>query len=177
MAFASPDKNIAQFVLSPGMRVADFGAGAGYYSIAALDAVGDTGEVYVIDIQPELLTNAKSLDPYNRSNLHFIRGDIEAENGSTLTTGIADAVIISNVLFQVENPEAVATEAYRVLASNGRVMAIDWSDSFGGIGPAPEHVYPKAEAITAFESAGFSVQREFDAGEHHWGIIFTKRHG
>jgi ubiquinone/menaquinone biosynthesis C-methylase UbiE len=61
MGFADPKRNIEQFVLSKGMQVADFGAGAGYIAVESAEQVGKEGRVYVIDIQQELLTKATHL--------------------------------------------------------------------------------------------------------------------
>ena len=61
--FSDPKKNLKQFCLEEGMRVADFGSGSGYYTLAAAEAVGDTGRVYAIEIQQELLKKVKNLSP------------------------------------------------------------------------------------------------------------------
>ena len=41
------------------MSVADFGAGSGAYSIAAAQTVGDSGKVYAIEVQKDLLAKIK----------------------------------------------------------------------------------------------------------------------
>ena len=35
---------------------------------------------------------------------------------------------------------------FRILKSNGKLFFIDWSDSFGGIGPSKESFVPEEEA-------------------------------
>lgn len=177
MAFANPKKIIEELALSAGQEVADFGAGAGHYALAAADKVGGEGAVYVIDIQQELLTKAKShASDAQLKALHFIQGDLEEDQGSHLKDDLVDAVIIANVLFQIENKEACLKEAYRVLKPGGALLITDWSDSFGGIGPQPEYLLSKDKAIALVESTGFEKTREFDAGGYHWGLLF-KKHG
>ena len=61
MGFGNPKRIIAQCKLEEGMEVADFGAGAGYLSVEAAEAVGESGVVYVIEIQQSLLTKATHL--------------------------------------------------------------------------------------------------------------------
>jgi hypothetical protein len=56
------------------------------------------------------------------------------------------------------------------------MLLVDWSDSFGGIGPQPEHVLPEAEARALAEEAGFVQSSDIDAGAYHYGLIFQK-HG
>ena len=53
--FTKPEKNILQFGLTDGMRVADLGCGNGFYTRVAGEIVGYSGKVYAIDIQKEVI--------------------------------------------------------------------------------------------------------------------------
>ena len=52
--FVNPGDIIAQLNLKKGQVVADFGCGAGFYSLAAAQFVADDGMVYAVDIMPDL---------------------------------------------------------------------------------------------------------------------------
>jgi arsenite methyltransferase len=175
MGFSNPERNIEQLSLSPGMVVADFGAGAGFLAVAAAEAVGEDGKVYVLDIQQELLTKATHLaKEHHLDTLAFVRADLEAPEGSTLPESSVDVVIISNLLFQAEDKRAIVKEAYRILRNGGRMLVVDWRESFGGLGPQPEHIFPEDQARAVAESAGFSCMQEIDAGVYHYGLIYKK---
>ncbi len=174
MAFSNPEKNVEKLHLTEGMRVADFGAGSGSYALALAARVGPTGMVYAIDVVKDLLAKLKREASARGLKIEVIRGDLDEEGGSKLGTESMDAVVVSNILFQAENKEMLAREAYRVLKPTASLMAVDWSDSFGNIGPIPEHVVKKDAGRNIFEKAGFVFEREFDAGSHHWGLIFKK---
>jgi hypothetical protein len=60
------------------------------------------------------------------------------------------------------------------LKVGGRALVVDWSDSFGGIGPEPKKVVTKIAAQEMFEKNGFHLDREINAGSHHYGLIFKK---
>lgn len=171
--FTNPESNIAQFNLREGMRVADFGAGSGGYTRSISNHVGHTGKVYSIDIQSPLFK--KLIDDskkYDFKNVECILGDIEKNGGSKLADHSMDAVIVSNVLFQAEDKVGLIDEVKRVLKPKGRVLVIDWADSFGGMGPAPKYVVPKIKAEHLFIDRGFRVIENISAGSHHYGIIF-----
>jgi ubiquinone/menaquinone biosynthesis C-methylase UbiE len=173
--FADPKKNIEQLRLSPGALVADFGSGSGHYAFALRDRVGPSGKIFAVDIQKDLLISLKNeAGKKHVSNIEVVWGDVEKNGGSRIKDGVLDAVVISNLIFQVEDKGAVAKEASRVVKTGGALLAIDWSDSFAGLGPAPEAVVTKAKAIEIFEKAGFLFEREIDAGAHHYGIILKK---
>ncbi len=50
-----PAQVVEALALKAGLYVADLGAGSGYFTRRFVEAVGDTGKVYVIDIEPEAL--------------------------------------------------------------------------------------------------------------------------
>ncbi len=83
-----------------------------------------------------------------------------------------DLVLISNLLFQLEDKPAALKEAWRILKPTGRLAVIDWSESFGGMGPHKKAVVKKEQALLFAREAGFELIKEFDAGAHHYGLIF-----
>lgn len=174
MAFVNPEHIVAQLEIEPGMEVADFGAGTGFYTILFSQLVGAEGKVYAVEIQPELLTKARGMASGVLDNVEFLQGDVEQSEGSHIARDSVDVVLASNILFQAENKEAVLQEAFRVLKRGGRLVVVDWIDSFGGLGPQPEQVISQESVTTLAESLGFRVEGELDADTHHWGVIFGK---
>ena len=173
--FADPENNIKQFGLKEGSIVADLGAGSGFYTLAAAKAVGASGKVYAIDIDSDLLKRIKDeAGNMNIKNVEIISGDLEKTGGTKLADESADAAIVSNILFQVSNKDALVKEARRILKTGGRVLVIDWKDSFGGLGPQKKAIVPMIAARDLFEIHDFKFEREISAGEHHYGIIFKK---
>lgn len=173
--FVRPEEVIKNFGLEPGMTMADFGCGSGHYTLAAAKIVGDHGKIFAIDVQKDLLESVKSGARLNNlNNIEFVWADLEIPKGSRLAPESVDLVIISNILFQAEDQMAVAKEAFRILKNKGRAAVIEWSESFGNLGPRPEDVVKKDEAKKIFMEQGFVLDKEFEPGEHHYGLIFVK---
>ncbi|MFA6273173.1 MAG: methyltransferase domain-containing protein [Candidatus Paceibacterota bacterium] len=174
--FSDPEKNLDQFDLQKGMRVADFGAGSGFYVLTAAKLVGDKGKVYAVDIQKDLLVRLKKEAAVKKIlNIEIVWGDLEKVGGAKLEDNSVDRVIVSNLLFQINGKENLAKEAMRILKPGGKILAIDWIESFGNLGPRTENVFGKETARTLFENAGFSLEKTIDAGAHHYGLIFSKK--
>lgn len=174
--FSDPEHNIEQLGLSDGHIVADFGAGSGFYSILAGKAVAPMGKVYAIDVQKDLLERLKKeAARQGVRNIDVLSGDLEKLGGSKIRESSCDVVIASNVLFMAEDKKSFLLEAKRVLRPLGRLLLIDWSASFSGMGPHSDHVVYKDDAIKLAKEAGFSFDREISAGAHHYGIIFRKQ--
>jgi len=174
MIFTDPLTNLKQFGLRPTDNVADLGAGSGAYTIPAAQMVRE-GKVYAIEIQKDLLLRIK--DEASKaflSNVETIWGDIELVGGTKLKDGIIDAVIISSVLFQAENKISLVQEASRILKLDGRVLLIDWNNSFGGIGPRSDMIISADAAKILFENAGLKFEKEIHIDEYHYGLIFKK---
>jgi len=173
--FSDPAKIIQQCGIQPGMIIADFGAGSGFYTLAVAQALSSTGKVYAIDAQKELLvrleTEARRI---NLSNVDVIWGDVEKSGGTKIKDSTVTLVLICNVLFQLEDKRSTLNEAKRILIPGGRVLVVDWQDSFGGIGPRKDQVVTKDAAVKLFESCGFASEREISAGSHHYGFMFKK---
>jgi ubiquinone/menaquinone biosynthesis C-methylase UbiE len=173
--FTNPEKNINELGVYDGMRVADLGAGVGAYTILLALRVGEKGRVYAVEVQKEFLSNIKAaVTAEHLSNVELLWGDIERVGGTKIKEGSLDAVVASNVLFQVEDKAGFLREAKRILKVGGKLLVVDWKDSFKGLGPARGAIVTAPTARILCEAEGFVLNREFDAGEHHYGLIMFK---
>ncbi len=167
--FTDPLKNLKTLGLKEDSIVADLGAGTGYYSVAA-GALVSRGKVYAVELQKDFLdTLKKKVTEAHLNNVEIILGDVERLGGTRIGDEIVDAVIASNVLFQMEDKGKFIEEIKRILKPNGRVLLIDWSESSILNG---QSIVPKKEAQEMFTQKGFKIDREIDAGSHHYGMIF-----
>ncbi len=175
-SFLNPTKVLLAAKLHDGSRVADFGSGSGFFTRAAGRLVGGRGLVWAVDVHQEMLPRVKKLAlEEGLTNVEVVHGNVEKLGGSHLPDENFDLVIIANVLFSTEHPEVVVKEAKRVLRKGGSVLVIDWSDSFSGMGPHPDHVLTADRAQTLFELGGFTYGEPVPAGSHHWGFIARKK--
>jgi len=172
--FAHPPTNVAAFGVRQGMAVADFGAGSGHYVLEIAKLLKNEGHIYAIDVQKELLARIRTeAHKHGFKNVETIWGDLEYVGGTKIADRYIDLVVISNLLFQLELKAPPIAEAKRILKPNGQLILIDWSESFGGLGPIKKHVVKKAQAIALAEAEGFVLKNEFSAGAHHYGLHFT----
>lgn len=174
--FLHPGRAIRAAGIHEGMQVADFGAGSGFFTRAAAREVGQGGVVWAVDINRDLLPRIKNFGyAEGLSNIEVIHGDIEVVGGSNLPENTFDFCIATNVLFSLEHKGECLAEIRRILKKTGRALIIDWQDSFGGLGPHPDHIITLDAAHTLLESHGFSVLGRVDAGAYHWGFVVRKK--
>ncbi|MES2930326.1 MAG: methyltransferase domain-containing protein [Patescibacteria group bacterium] len=172
--FAYPQQCVAELDLTEGMRVADFGAGSGFFAKAAAARVGHTGKVYAIEVQKGLVKKLESeIAKEGISNMECIWGDVEKLHGRKLADKSMDAVIISNVLFQAEDKIGLIDEARRIIAKNGKILLVDFYGSSSVAGPRGRDAVSAEKARELFERRGFRISETISPSDHQYGIIFT----
>lgn len=173
--FSNPQKNLNVFGITAGMKVADFGVGGGFYTLPIARMIGEEGTIYALDLQEGLLHKVKNEGiRMGLSNIKTLEVDLEDETLLPIKENYLDAAVVANILFQLTNKENIIKKINAVLRPGGKVLVIDWTDSFGGLGPQEQFVYPEKKAKELFLKFGFKVVNTFNAGDHHYGIIFKK---
>jgi ubiquinone/menaquinone biosynthesis C-methylase UbiE len=169
--FSNPLKNLKMLELRENDIVADLGAGTGFYSVAA-GALVPKGKVYAVELQKDFLETIRhKVKEARLKNVECLWSDAEKLGGTKIGSNVVDAVIISNVLFQVANKENFILEVKRILKTNGKVLLVDWSENSI---MRKKEIIPQKIAREMFEKNGFVLDREIDAGSHHYGMILRK---
>lgn len=173
--FVVPDIVATHFHIRRGDVVGDFGAGSGYFEPILSQLVGGEGRVYACEIQRVLTEKIGDLARKNNlGNVEALWCDLEGKNGVKLNDNTLDVGVLINTLFQLEDQNAAMQEVARTIRSGGRLLIVDWSESFAGMGPQPDQVLTIEDVKALAESPGFVYERSFDAGDHHYGLAFRK---
>ena len=174
--FSSPSTCLSQFHIEPGMVVADLGCGTGAYTLELVSRVGSTGKVIAVDVQKSLVdTLARECKSRSITNVSVLWDDMDDANGVAIESASIDRVVIANILFQLDDIQKFATEVKRILKPGGSALIVEWSESFGGIGPTPQNVITQERAQEIFEKAGLFTQKKIQAGDHHYGFVVQSK--
>jgi ubiquinone/menaquinone biosynthesis C-methylase UbiE len=163
--YQKPDRVMAALAFRPGERVADVGAGSGYFARRISKAVGPTGVVRAIDIAPEVLEYLEArARREGLTNLHTQR--VTADDPQ-LPPGGVDTVLMVDTLHYVKGPDrgAYAKKLRAALAPGGRVVVIDFlprSLEERPWGPPPEQKMSREEVDAAMAEAGLAPARVHD---------------
>ena len=173
--FMNPDIIVEFFGLQPGMKVADFGSGSGYFTILIAKKIGESGIVTAVDIMENALETVRAKASVNGlNNIQTIRADLEVLGGSSLANNSQDLVLLANILFQSNKRAEIVQEAKRVLAPGGVLVFIDWKKGGGGLGPPEDNRVDAQEIKLTLESQSLNFIRRIDAGTFHYGMIYKK---
>ena len=144
-----PAEVLSRLHLSKGMKVADVGAGTGYFAIPIANAVGKNGWVFAVDLQAEMLERLrqKLSGPNVSANISLHQG---AASELPLADGSVDLALYANIWHELDNPDSSFQEAARITVSKGRIAILDWRrDKVPPPGPPQEHRI-SAEALVRF---------------------------
>lgn len=158
-------------IFRSGMKVGDFGCGAGYFTIALSRVIGEDGEVTAVDILDSALETVKrKAAQMNMANIKTAMADLEKLGSTGLPEGSLDAVLLATILFQSEKKEEILKESRRVIIPGGRLIIIDWEPQ-AAMGPAG-HKVSKEDARALAENSGFTFEKEFAVDPYHYGLLF-----
>lgn len=173
--FIDPEAVLSQIGIKPGAVVADFGCGAGYFSVSAARKIGQDGIIYSFDVLAEKIESVESqARQAGLTNIIARRANLEKENGSGLENESADLVIVKDMLFQNKNKRIILHEAERILKKNGMALIIEWDMKNFSIGPKKELRVSKEEIIELASSSRLRFRKEINAGDFHCGLVFEK---
>lgn len=165
--------------LEGGMKVADLGCGTyGFFVFAAAKMVGEKGLSYATDIQKSVLASVDSkVRMDNISNVKTVWSDLEIVGSARkdIPDGSLDADFLINTLYQTKDYTAVCQEAARMLKSGGKMLLVEWKKTASPLGPATDRRLSPEVSRQCAESAGFVLEKNFEAGQYHYGMVFVKK--
>ena len=172
ISFLRPEKILQELDLKENMTAVDFGSGSGGWAIPLAKKL-EEGKVYAVDVQESALSALKGKAVLeNVINIETVLCDLEMAKGLELIDDFFDLVLMTNLLFQLEDKKQVLMEAKKVLKKGGQLLIVDWKAEVP-LGPKEGKISSKdLEKIT--EGLGFKLKKEFEAGDYHYGLIFTK---
>jgi len=172
----NPSEIIKKLPITPGMTIADFGAGSGFFSLALAKELKSNGRVIALDILEKALEALRTRARIERvwPMLETQLADLEKSNGSKLKPESIDMVLISNILFQTTNKSNILKEAKRVLKTEGFLVIIDWNPL--NLPNQELHYSINEEEIKKLVSdLGFSLKETISVSNTHYCLLFIKK--
>ncbi len=155
-AWQKPGDVVAALAIAPGMTVADVGAGTGYFEPYLSRAVGTTGTVLAVDIEPSMVRWLR--DRGAREHWSNVRASLGAVDDPKLPPRGVDRVLVVDTWHHIPDRAAYAGKIAAALAPGGTLTIVEFKlDSPHGP-PAHHRIAP--EALEAeLKSAGFETSR------------------
>jgi predicted methyltransferase len=156
-AWQKPDQIMDSLGIADGSKVADIGAGAGWFTIQLARRVGPNGLVYAQDVQRQMLEATRRR--VSREGLQNVQTVLGTGTNPNLPKGSLDAILVVDVYPEVDDRVTFLRSLSRALKPNGRIGVVNYKPGQGGPGPAPnEGVRVESAAVEAdAHAAGLRV--------------------
>lgn len=157
LAWQKPDEVVASLDLPPDAKIADIGAGTGYFSVRLARAVPQ-GVVYAQDVEPDMVRYLEErAGKEGLDNLRPVRG---TGDDPALPEPV-DVVFLTNVYHHIPARPAYFAKVRDRLAPGGRLVIVDFKKDApaDAPGPGPEHRIAQDQVVDELSQAGFALAR------------------
>lgn len=138
-----PDLLLAALELTPGMTIADIGAGTGYYAWRIAQRVGAGGTVYAVDVQPEMI---KLLEQQmSRRGAANVKALLGTRTDPGLPASSVDLALMVDVYHELEFPYEMLAAIVRALKPGGRLAFVEFRGGDAAVPIKPLHTMTEAQ--------------------------------
>jgi ubiquinone/menaquinone biosynthesis C-methylase UbiE len=173
--WSPPEELIDRLPLSPGQTAADIGAGTGYFALPLARRLGSAGELFAVDVQPEMLSvlQEKIGAAQEQAMIHLVPGKAEA---TSLAKESVDLALLANVWHELDSPEETAREMARIVRPQGYVAVLDWRLGVPQPpGPPLEHRVAMEAIQAVLEEKGWHVVESTPIWPYHMLLIAQRQ--
>ncbi len=123
-----------RLAIAPGVRVADIGAGLGYYTVRLARRLGPSAMIYAEDVKAEYLKDLKAR--LEREGIGTVKLILGSAGDPKLPANSIDVAILAYMYHEIANPFELMYQLRPALAANARVGIVDTTR------PTQEHGTP-----------------------------------
>lgn len=158
--------------IAEGSVVADLGAGSGWFTVRLARRVGPNGIVYAQDIQPQMI---QAIDRrVKREGLRNVKTILGTKGDQGLPPAAIDAVLIVDVIHEVEDRVSLLRQVARAVKPNGRVGIVDFKKDGGGPGPPLDQRVEPDMLVREAQSAGLRLYKSETFLPYEFLLVFGK---
>ncbi|UCE21435.1 MAG: class I SAM-dependent methyltransferase [Candidatus Aminicenantes bacterium] len=119
----APRKNVLKEVgIQPGYHVLDYGCGPGSYIAPLAKLVGESGQIYALDIHPLAVQKVQHIsEKRGLENVNTIQSDCQ----TNLADKSMDVVLLYDTLHELKEPDKILKELHRILKQEGTLSLSD----------------------------------------------------
>jgi len=153
-AWQQPDRVVAALELAPAMTVADIGAGTGYFEARLSKAVGATGKVLALDVEPDMVRYMG--ERAAREGTPNVEARVSTPDDPTLAAASVDRILIVDTWHHIPEREAYAKKLAAALKPGGAVFVVDFTQETDK-GPPRAHRIPPDQVKRELEAGGLTT--------------------
>lgn len=171
-AWQKPNEVVSAMQITQGMTVADLGAGTGYFEPYLSRAVGASGTVLALDVEPDMVRYLG--ERAKREKLANVRPALVAMDDPKLPSRGVDRVLAVDVWHHIPARAAYAAKLVEAVKSGGKVVVVDFTLE-AKHGPPVHHRLAPEVIAKELETAGFAVEIVSSTLPDQYIVVGTRR--
>ena len=175
--YRARDQIVRALNIAPGSRVADIGAGTGFFSLMLSEAVGCEGWCFSVDLSPKFAEHLSK--QFAEKKIDHATTVLCREDSVSLPPHSIELAFICDVYHHFEYPQSTMQSLHQALKPGGRVVVIDFERIEGKSREwTMGHVRAgKQTFIDEITEAGFELiaERKIEGFEENYFLEFRKR--
>jgi ubiquinone/menaquinone biosynthesis C-methylase UbiE len=162
-AWQKPDEVVALLGLRAGDRVADLGAGGGYFTFRLADAVGADGRVYAVDVDEDMIRYlSRRAAKQGYANVEVVRAEPDHPG---LPEGEIDLLFTCNTYHHLADRLRYFEAVLDVLEPAGRVAIVEYDSG--------HHATLRQTILDEMNRAGYRLEADHAILERQSFLIFA----
>ena len=162
---------VSKMPLTKESRVADIGAGTGYYSFMIAAKV-PAGKVYSVEIQDELIDMLKQrINEKGVRNIEVVKGSVKDCN---LPANSIDMAVMVDVYHELSYPVEVLGKIRNSLAKDGKLVLLEYKGEDPAVAIKEHHKMTVAQVQKEMKANGFELQSHGDFLPIQHLLVFVK---
>jgi ubiquinone/menaquinone biosynthesis C-methylase UbiE len=154
--------------IETGDTAADLGAGTGYFTKFLSRQVGETGKVYAVDIEQEMLDYLMTREDVTAERVIPVLAE---PSDPGLPDGEIDIVVVVNTWHHIKKRSKYIQLLHESLSPEGRVAIVDFREGDLPVGPRRGKL-SRERVVSEFEKAGWRFAAESVALPYQYVLIF-----
>jgi ubiquinone/menaquinone biosynthesis C-methylase UbiE len=157
-----PTDVVRALEIHPGDRVADLGAGEGFFVPYLADAVGREGHVYAVEVDAARISELEARFQDELDNVEIVLGRLDDPE---LPDGSIDLILIVNTFHHIDERPDYFRGLRRDLSARGRVAILEPDGELSGVLSLfhhEGHTSISSDVVQEMEAAGFRLGASYD---------------
>lgn len=169
-AYQKPHEVLMALNLKQGEVIADIGAGSGYFSFRFAEHVGQSGRIYAVDINPDMIVHMnRRIRELNLKNVVTILAD---PDDPLLPESSMDRLFFCESWHHIDNHARYLALIKKILKRGGEVVMIDFEKKEMPVGPPLEMRIARADLVREMESNGLRLVKEHKFLPYQYFLVF-----
>lgn len=168
-AWQKPAEVVAALHIPAGARVADIGAGSGYFTMPFARAVGESGVAYGVDVDQGMVAHLKARAEKEKAPM--LKAVLAAPDDPNLPAPV-DLVFICDTWHHIQDRPAYLKRLKASLKPGARLVMVDFQKRSLPLGPPPEMKISEEDLVKELDAEGYRLAEKHDFLPYQYFLVF-----